>query len=1222
MKSASLPDSLRPLATGIRSRVRRSSFVGSFQVAGGTRMPLRQIKEAPDVSEECVEDEEDAPDSRLREAERDICAMIAARYEAAASLAMQHSQTDFLTDPDKVPSLWMMLSPGSSLTLEDDDGESHEGSIEPVSRCAEQESSASSSSEILRPRRDSSSKRVTEDESARAQSPKNDSDSIQERRPTSPAADACATEKSAELRSASGSPQKSRQMIATRERCAPPAARSRSRERATSLPSQSSELPRSPASKEPTTPPREQDEKLVSTTIQEQPLYPATANNAQRLCCQNLQQTRNPEQRPSNTGKKQVVSPPGRMQRTQPSSLMRPGRHSVPGSSAAIERYQERSASPPRRTCEELGLAASTGQLPCEPVSVAEQGQTSSPATSKHARNMSNGSPQQITSPKRPRPSTPTVGKEQVSSPPEATQRTPPRSAGRSRKLSEVGSSAAKQVAAAATSATASQRQQQPPTQLHTGSTATRAPSPPKKRGSTVPMVVAKLEELASESQLLHWPSQLLQWPFQALPSSVPYDGSSLGAPFPPSTWTSLDAGAPTSPGQTPASSVICPASTADTAATAAIEMSIRAVDDGVDAKITSTECPALSSTAQSTRVGSTRSRSLPKNNGVQRALLTPPPPGLARSASMCAPAASSSAQGRACPKTGMFPSNTQSMVHLSGGREGAAQMQTQQQRTPLRASEQQQAHRHQQEPVTRISQEGQPVQFQVQPWPQVQAARCHLPQALYTTAQPTRSVRMQPPPPARSTARGRESSNQSVEEGSRPSTPRLWESNAKQKLCTARSMSPGYGLTARGAFSSSPPPRTPPSGAPQGATNRNWFNLQDFASPLTPPSPVHLAPCGYQRTDMEHNSSVAAAAWAAAGQIIREKQLRSDSGRVPRQCIASSSPRSASSPKLSTSRVHSPGDNLGGYVSDLLPCSACSLRVPSPDARMVGVVSNQLSCSASPLASQSPRARISGCVPDRLPGTTQFSQVSSPDDRHGGLVPDDLSRSVRTPKVLSPEARMGDFLADSSSFPASPPGVQPPKHTRMGGFVPDQLDRMDKAVEELLRHLDETTVERLAVRKVAPCQYLIDGRHVSLQWGRGGSISRVPVSTNDLLVFEQEAPCFIGDGIDLPIYISQAANVSASLCGADPGASAVGRIPQEFRLTFRGGDNFDSEGMDSVSPNIRKELMKKAVQEASLRQNAAEQTERKLSSPRDCRGKRRHSRTALPSSTQALLSL
>ncbi|CAE8635711.1 unnamed protein product [Polarella glacialis] len=157
------------------------------------------------------------------------------------------------------------------------------------------------------------------------------------------------------------------------------------------------------------------------------------------------------------------------------------------------------------------------------------------------------------------------------------------------------------------------------------------------------------------------------------------------------------------------------------------------------------------------------------------------------------------------------------------------------------------------------------------------------------------------------------------------------------------------------------------------------------------------------------------------------------------------------------------------------------------------------------------------------------------------------------------------------------------------GGFVPDMSDPMDRALSDQLRQLHASTVARLGIKRLGSGRYLIDARPVSFRSGRG--------SGAEILVFEDEVRGDgTGQGANLAFYISQAANVSASLRGHSPGVSAVGRIPQDMRLTFRSAGGSPLEGENFVpSEDARRESMRKAVEEAGLRRVAAEALERLL---------------------------
>merc|ERR1740122_278823 len=81
--------------------------------------------------------------------------------------------------------------------------------------------------------------------------------------------------------------------------------------------------------------------------------------------------------------------------------------------------------------------------------------------------------------------------------------------------------------------------------------------------------------------------------------------------------------------------------------------------------------------------------------------------------------------------------------------------------------------------------------------------------------------------------------------------------------------------------------------------------------------------------------------------------------------------------------------------------------------------------------------------------------------------------------------------------------------------------------------------------------KYEIDGRRVSLRWTDSGG-------NPALLVCEDEVTDAVGSEMPLLAYLSQAANVAASLCGQRADMPKIARIPKEQRLTF--ADNAASD--------------------------------------------------------------
>eukprot|EP00931_Biecheleriopsis_adriatica_P087085 TRINITY_DN61605_c0_g1_i1.p1 TRINITY_DN61605_c0_g1~~TRINITY_DN61605_c0_g1_i1.p1 ORF type:complete len:942 (-),score=119.16 TRINITY_DN61605_c0_g1_i1:113-2938(-) len=211
------------------------------------------------------------------------------------------------------------------------------------------------------------------------------------------------------------------------------------------------------------------------------------------------------------------------------------------------------------------------------------------------------------------------------------------------------------------------------------------------------------------------------------------------------------------------------------------------------------------------------------------------------------------------------------------------------------------------------------------------------------------------------------------------------------------------------------------------------------------------------------------------------------------------------------------------------------------------------------------------------------------------GIVRSTSSRSVSVARARSASPRIS-----SRSVTLSPSSLLPVLVTSGHVMNLDPSDPMDKHLLEHVKDLHAETVERLKICKLGPARYEIDGRPVRLSWGRGKSVSRSLAASSCLLVVEEKEG-EQGDGVDLSFYISQAANVAANLRGASPGASAIGRIPQEMRLTFNAeaplapGDQCSQTCLEGISSDARRQLMRQAVAEAHLRHHAAEETERNL---------------------------
>merc|ERR1740122_837894 len=86
--------------------------------------------------------------------------------------------------------------------------------------------------------------------------------------------------------------------------------------------------------------------------------------------------------------------------------------------------------------------------------------------------------------------------------------------------------------------------------------------------------------------------------------------------------------------------------------------------------------------------------------------------------------------------------------------------------------------------------------------------------------------------------------------------------------------------------------------------------------------------------------------------------------------------------------------------------------------------------------------------------------------------------------------------------------------------------------------------------------KYEIDGRRVSLRWTDSGG-------NPALLVCEDEVTDAVGSEMPLLAYLSQAANVAASLSGQRADQPKIARIPKEQRLTFAEDKKESSSTLD-----------------------------------------------------------
>lgn len=291
---------------------------------------------------------------------------------------------------------------------------------------------------------------------------------------------------------------------------------------------------------------------------------------------------------------------------------------------------------------------------------------------------------------------------------------------------------------------------------------------------------------------------------------------------------------------------------------------------------------------------------------------------------------------------------------------------------------------------------------------------------------------------------------------------------------------------------------------------------------------------------------------------------------------------------------------SFGGSLTSLPPASVVAYpqgmsRSPSPGGTMPSLeATRQLS------PRETPGAPV-------YVGSPQHAQpvivrrATSPQSAHGSVclspaasVPE--NRSMAAAAWAAAASPQGMLTRSSSGVLATrtlPPATRAENASWRARGGLDPADPLDKALASALHRLDTLTAARLEVQKLGAGRYQIEGRAVLLRKSSGASPRKQKQS---LIVYEEKEDGTFGEGMDLSFYLSQAANVAASLSGASPGLSAVGRIPQELRLTFRTEGNENEQGYENVSSAQRQHSMRKAVEEAGLRHKAAEAVEMQLS--------------------------
>lgn len=238
--------------------------------------------------------------------------------------------------------------------------------------------------------------------------------------------------------------------------------------------------------------------------------------------------------------------------------------------------------------------------------------------------------------------------------------------------------------------------------------------------------------------------------------------------------------------------------------------------------------------------------------------------------------------------------------------------------------------------------------------------------------------------------------------------------------------------------------------------------------------------------------------------------------------------------------------------------------------------------------ASRSLAARSPSRTRSVNPGVVQHNVYSSPFAvrKPEGVLNMFSPQVPAPPPVFAMQRCSTSMTSSNASFYFAPqhtmagPGNQPP--VPASSYVADASDPIDLMLTVGLSTLDRGTSSKLMLRRLAMGRYEIDGRRVSLRWtDQGGNPG--------LLVGEDEVA---DKGSEMPLlaYLSQAANVAASLSGGRADMPKIARIPKEQRLTFAEEVTESTSTLDVERVgNERCESMRIACEQARLREQAAE---------------------------------
>lgn len=204
------------------------------------------------------------------------------------------------------------------------------------------------------------------------------------------------------------------------------------------------------------------------------------------------------------------------------------------------------------------------------------------------------------------------------------------------------------------------------------------------------------------------------------------------------------------------------------------------------------------------------------------------------------------------------------------------------------------------------------------------------------------------------------------------------------------------------------------------------------------------------------------------------------------------------------------------------------------------------------------------------------------------------MVQNMFSPQVPAPPPVFAMSRCNTSMTSSNASFYFTPQHPMAGGpagqspvpasnYVADPCDPIDLMLSVGLSSVDRVTSTKLMLRRLTMGKYEIDGRRVSLRWtDQGGNPG--------LLVCEDEVADAAGSEMPLLAYLSQAANVAASLSGGRADMPKIARVPKEQRLTFAEGEGEAASTLDvDRVGNERCESMRIACEQAKLREQAAE---------------------------------